>query len=128
MLTDYKSMLARQGLVFRSSTLARTFTSLPNLSPAVRPPPPAQRSTPVLPHISSSALSSPPRVAQARLAQISRTMSTTHQQIPTEMRAAQILEQGDIGVIEVRQVKVPTPGPGQVLVRVEYAGNNFIDT
>lgn len=55
-------------------------------------------------------------------------MSTTHQQIPTEMRAAQILEQGDIGVIEVRQVKVPTPGPGQVLVRVEYAGNNFIDT
>ena len=55
-------------------------------------------------------------------------MSTTHQPIPTEMRAAQILEQGDIGVIEVRQVKVPTPGPGQVLVRVEYAGNNFIDT
>lgn len=44
------------------------------------------------------------------------------------MRAAQILEQGDIGVIEVRQVKVPTPGPGQVLVRVECAGNNFIDT
>lgn len=58
-------------------------------------------------------------------------MSTQQQHqksIPTEMRAAQILEQGDIGVIEVRQVKVPTPGPGQVLVRVEYAGNNFIDT
>ncbi|POY72962.1 hypothetical protein BMF94_3948 [Rhodotorula taiwanensis] len=49
-------------------------------------------------------------------------------QIPTQMRAAQIQEQGDIGVIQVRQVDVPKPGPGQVLVRVEYAGNNFIDT
>lgn len=82
------------------------------------------------PHIQSRAnLSSSPR---NRLALLARTMSWSSaaaaSQIPTQMRAAQIQEQGDIGVIQVRQVDVPKPGPGQVLVRVEYAGNNFIDT
>ncbi|GAA5988645.1 hypothetical protein JCM10908_003654 [Rhodotorula pacifica] len=55
-------------------------------------------------------------------------MSSSSSSIPAKQRAAQILEQGDIGVIQVREVDVPKPGPGQVLVRVEYAGNNFIDT
>ncbi|KAK4701358.1 NADPH:quinone reductase, partial [Phenoliferia sp. Uapishka_3] len=44
------------------------------------------------------------------------------------MRACQISEQGALDVIKVKQVPVPTPGMGQVLFKVEYAGVNFIDT
>ncbi|BGP44121.1 NADPH:quinone reductase [Rhodotorula kratochvilovae] len=50
------------------------------------------------------------------------------QNLPSKMRAAQIHEQGDIDVIQVREVDVPTPKDGQVLIKVEYAGVNFIDT
>lgn len=31
-------------------------------------------------------------------------------------------EQGDLDVIQVREIPVPTPGKGQVLYKVEYAG------
>lgn len=56
-------------------------------------------------------------------------MSSTATQTPKQMRAAQILEQGGLDVIQVREgVDVPTPGAGEVLIRVEYAGVNFIDT
>ncbi|KAM0756590.1 NAD(P)-binding protein [Meredithblackwellia eburnea MCA 4105] len=48
--------------------------------------------------------------------------------IPATQKAAQILEQGDIDVIQVREVPVPKPGKGQVLYKTEYAGVNFIDT
>ncbi|GAA5837222.1 hypothetical protein JCM3766R1_002166 [Sporobolomyces carnicolor] len=44
------------------------------------------------------------------------------------MRACQIQEQGDLDVIRVSDVKLPQPGRGQVLIKVEYAGVNFIDT
>lgn len=44
------------------------------------------------------------------------------------MRACQIQEQGPIEVIQVRDVDVPQLAQGQVLVKVEYAGVNFIDT
>ncbi|KAL8283230.1 hypothetical protein RQP46_006008 [Phenoliferia psychrophenolica] len=48
--------------------------------------------------------------------------------IPKTQRACQIQAQGDLDVIQVRDIPVPTPGKGQVLYKVEYAGVNFIDT
>ncbi|GAA5905664.1 quinone oxidoreductase family protein [Sporobolomyces salmoneus] len=44
------------------------------------------------------------------------------------MQACQLQEQGDLDVIQVREAEVPTPGKGQVLIKTEYAGVNFIDT
>lgn len=43
------------------------------------------------------------------------------------MRAAVITQHGGLDVIEVRDVAVPRPGPGQVLVRVSAAGCNNTD-
>ena len=44
------------------------------------------------------------------------------------MRAIQIEKTGGPEVLEVADIAVPQPGPGQVLVRVHAAGVNFIDT
>jgi len=48
--------------------------------------------------------------------------------LPTTMRAAMIRETGPSSVMKVETVPVPELKPGQVLVRNEYAGLNFIDT
>lgn len=48
--------------------------------------------------------------------------------IPTSMKALQIQKQGDLDVLELRDVAVPQPGAEDVLFKVEYAGVNFIDT
>lgn len=48
--------------------------------------------------------------------------------LPTTMKACQIQSQGGIEVIEMRDVPVPVPGPGEVLFKSQYAGVNFIDT
>ncbi|GAA5884031.1 hypothetical protein JCM16303_001367 [Sporobolomyces ruberrimus] len=48
--------------------------------------------------------------------------------LPSTMQACQIQEQGDLDVIKVHEVDVPKPGQGQVLIKVEFAGVNFIDT
>ena len=53
-------------------------------------------------------------------------MSSTAQSLPSSMKAIQIQAQGGPEVIELRDVPVPKPGPGQVLIRVEHAGVNFI--
>lgn len=42
--------------------------------------------------------------------------------IPTGMRAARIAKFGGVEVIELVEVPVPRPGPGEVLVKVRYAG------
>lgn len=42
--------------------------------------------------------------------------------LPTSMRACSIQSQGDLDVIEVREVEVPKVGDGEVLIKVEYAG------
>ncbi|BGP21016.1 hypothetical protein JCM10213_003220 [Rhodosporidiobolus nylandii] len=50
------------------------------------------------------------------------------QQLPTTQRAAQYTGKGDLDVIQVAEKEVKQPGEGEVLVKVEYAGVNFIDT
>lgn len=44
------------------------------------------------------------------------------------MTSIQILTTGGPEVLSLTEIPVPTPGPGQVLVRVEACGVNFIDT
>ncbi len=44
------------------------------------------------------------------------------------MRAIQIHSPGDVGRLVPATVETPTPGPNQVLVAIEWAGVNFIDT
>ena len=44
------------------------------------------------------------------------------------MRAVQLTEFGGPEVLEVREVEVPEPGEGEVLIRVSRAGINFADT
>ncbi|KDN43188.1 GroES-like protein [Tilletiaria anomala UBC 951] len=48
--------------------------------------------------------------------------------VPSTMKALQIQKQGGLEVLEIHDVPVPQPGPGQVLLKVEWAGVNFIDT
>jgi NADPH2:quinone reductase len=48
--------------------------------------------------------------------------------IPTHMQACQIQSQGGLEVISVSSIPVPVLAKNQVLVKVEYAGVNFIDT
>ncbi|MGH7512994.1 MAG: quinone oxidoreductase family protein [Gemmatimonadales bacterium] len=43
------------------------------------------------------------------------------------MKAIRIHETGDAGVLRLEEIPVPTPGPGQVLLRVEATGVNFIE-
>lgn len=47
--------------------------------------------------------------------------------LPRTMRAAVITGHGGLDVIEMREVPVPRPGPGEVLVRVHAAGCNNTD-
>src|ERR687887_1987549 len=44
------------------------------------------------------------------------------------MRAVQITEFGGPEVLKVVDLPTPTPGPGQLLVRVDRAGINYGDT
>jgi NADPH2:quinone reductase len=44
------------------------------------------------------------------------------------MKAIRVLRPGGPEVLALEELPVPVPGPGQVLVRVEAAGVNFIDT
>lgn len=47
--------------------------------------------------------------------------------LPRTMRAVVITGHGDLDVMEEREVPVPRPGPGEVLVRVHAAGCNNTD-
>lgn len=44
------------------------------------------------------------------------------------MRRVRYYEYGDPEVLTIEEVDVPAPGPGQVLVRAEAIGANFVDT
>jgi NADPH2:quinone reductase len=43
------------------------------------------------------------------------------------MRAMRVHAPGDAGAIQQDEIERPTPGPGEALVKVEFAGVNFID-
>jgi NADPH2:quinone reductase len=43
------------------------------------------------------------------------------------MRALEMTQPGDRDVLRMTDRPVPVPGPGQVLIRVDYAGLNFVD-
>jgi NADPH:quinone reductase len=42
--------------------------------------------------------------------------------IPKTMRALQIQKQGGFEVLEIREIPVPQPGNGEVLIKTEWAG------
>jgi NADPH:quinone reductase-like Zn-dependent oxidoreductase len=44
------------------------------------------------------------------------------------MRRVRYYEYGDPDVLTVEEADIPTPGPGQVLIRAEAIGANFVDT
>ncbi|KAG8410018.1 hypothetical protein J3458_019089 [Metarhizium acridum] len=48
--------------------------------------------------------------------------------VPATMKAVQVSKTGGVEVLEYKDVPVPTPKEGQVLVKNEFAGVNFIDT
>jgi NADPH:quinone reductase len=43
------------------------------------------------------------------------------------VRAMEIIEPGGPEVVRFAERDEPAPGPGQVTIRVEYAGLNFVD-
>eukprot|EP00515_Schizochytrium_aggregatum_P017339 CAMPEP_0202102664 /NCGR_PEP_ID=MMETSP0965-20130614/4444_1 /ASSEMBLY_ACC=CAM_ASM_000507 /TAXON_ID=4773 /ORGANISM="Schizochytrium aggregatum, Strain ATCC28209" /LENGTH=360 /DNA_ID=CAMNT_0048671439 /DNA_START=37 /DNA_END=1119 /DNA_ORIENTATION=+ len=66
------------------------------------------------------------RGAQARGPAAARALSTT---VPLTMRAVQVRNTGAAEVLrEDAEVPVPQPGPGEILVRNDFTGLNFIDT
>ncbi|KAG8682393.1 hypothetical protein FRC11_014944, partial [Ceratobasidium sp. 423] len=48
--------------------------------------------------------------------------------IPSTMKAARVGKQGGLEEIQVTDIPVPTPKPDEILIKVEWAGVNFIDT
>lgn len=44
------------------------------------------------------------------------------------MRAMRVHQPGDPSVLQMEEIAIPEPGPGEVRVKVELAGLNFIDT
>jgi len=62
-------------------------------------------------------------VAPARMVRLTSTMNT-----PTTMKAVQLSRFGDPDVLNIIEVPIPTPGPGEVLIRIRAAGINFFET
>lgn len=56
------------------------------------------------------------------------TMAAPAPSLPSTMAALQIQSQGDLSVLETRNIPLPKLKPGEVLIQQEYAGVNFIDT
>lgn len=44
------------------------------------------------------------------------------------MKAIQISKPGGVEALEYNDIPIPSPGEGQVLVKIAYSGVNFIDT
>ncbi|CAE6436289.1 unnamed protein product [Rhizoctonia solani] len=48
--------------------------------------------------------------------------------VPSSMKAARVGKQGGLEEIQVTDIPVPTPKPNEILIKVQWAGVNFIDT
>ncbi|CAE7231099.1 unnamed protein product [Rhizoctonia solani] len=48
--------------------------------------------------------------------------------LPNSMKAARVGKQGGLEEIQVTDIPVPTPKANEILIKVEWAGVNFIDT
>ncbi|KZV98629.1 NAD(P)-binding protein [Exidia glandulosa HHB12029] len=63
------------------------------------------------------------RLARTLSSVLRRTMST----LPTTQRALQISEHGGPEVLQFNEVGVPQPSAGKIIVKVDWAGVNYID-
>src|SRR5512147_2581586 len=45
-----------------------------------------------------------------------------------KMRAVRVQQPGDVSALQVEEIAIPEPGTGEVRVKVQFAGLNFIDT
>jgi NADPH2:quinone reductase len=64
-----------------------------------------------------------------RIARLASHLSTAKMApVPSTMKAVQINKNGGVGVLEHNNVPVPKVGEGQILVRNQIAGLNYIDT
>src|ERR1700748_1805649 len=62
-------------------------------------------------------------VAPAWMVRLGFTMNT-----PATMKAVQLSRFGDPDVLNIIELPVPPPGPGEVLIRIRAAGINFFET
>ena len=62
-------------------------------------------------------------IAPARMVRLTSNMNT-----PATMKAVQLSRFGDPDVLNIIELPIPTPGPGEVLIRIRAAGINFIET
>src|ERR1700751_2759637 len=62
-------------------------------------------------------------VAPARMVRLISTMNT-----PATIKAVQLNRFGAPGVLKIIELPKPTPGPGEVLIRIRAAGINFFET
>ncbi|UZP41585.1 hypothetical protein NXS19_009401 [Fusarium pseudograminearum] len=68
-------------------------------------------------------------IATQRITRLAFHLSTAKMApVPSTMKAVQINKNGGVEVLEHNDVPVPKVGEGQILVRNQIAGLNFIDT
>ena len=59
---------------------------------------------------------------------ISFTRTMASQSMPKTMKGVQISKNGGVDVLEYTDMPVPTPKDGEVLIKNEFIGVNYIDT
>src|ERR1700739_569064 len=62
-------------------------------------------------------------IAPARMVRLTSTMNT-----PATMKAVQLSRFGDPDVLNIIELPIPPPGPGEALIRIRAAGINFFET
>lgn len=85
--------------------------------------------------IRSTQLFSRQKIASTRLSALSTHLSQrsllnirTMASLPKTMKAVYIEQTGDFEVLQYKDVPVPEPKEGEVLVKNEFIGINYIDT
>ena len=69
------------------------------------------------------------QIAAQRIVRLASQLSTAKMPpVPPNMKAVQINKNGGVDVLEHNNIPVPKAGEGQILVRNEIAGLNYIDT